>query len=424
MPQDDDTTSRALAEQSAFKSMRRETVHWKNSHEMNKALHRLPKPIRAILLELHQGPMTRHEIRDALERLAVIGHGGRRMKKAQLGLEEDLSQALELNILEETDGRYTLTPAGEEMAGRMEEAIPLFMDWALSAETASLFSIVIHAVLSVLKLTFGFLFHSAGLIADGIDNTLDTLSAFLVWLGIRHAQERLASLFILVTMFVSLGGIAWATFGKVINPEPVIGGLTAMVVSIICGLVMLGLSAYQYLVGRRRSNLAVLCQAVDSRNHFWTSLMVAAAIFLSYLGEVRQIPWLYYADALASAGIGLLILRGVVDLIGEFIKAGDEPIDVAHFMKRALERQKERIVFNWVRSQLQQSPLTRQELERRFASEFLESTPRIAALTDMGFRPVEQADLSRFLDRFVERKTLVVDESKYWFVSRAHRGRR
>jgi len=88
--------------------------------------------------------------------------------------------------------------------------------------------------------------------------------------------------------------------------------LVAFPVSGVCGLVMLGFSSYQYLVGKRRSNLAIMCQAVDSRNHFLTSLVVCGGILLSFLAQVWHAPWLHYADAAASVVIGLLILRGAL----------------------------------------------------------------------------------------------------------------
>ncbi|GAI90764.1 unnamed protein product, partial [marine sediment metagenome] len=91
----------------------------------------------------------------------------------------------------------------------------LFMKCILSPETASLVSILIHVVLSVLKLGVGFLSRSAGLTADGIDNTVDTLSSLLVWLGIKYDKEKAVSIFILITMFVSVGGVALATFDKI-----------------------------------------------------------------------------------------------------------------------------------------------------------------------------------------------------------------
>ena len=401
-----------------FHHRKEKPVHWKDPDELHRVMHDFPGIFRSILLELLDKPMSRHEIRDFLNRMG-IGRRAHIIGTAQLDLEENLRRAIQKKVLEERDGRYYLTPGGREIAEQMQRVIPAFMEWVFSPETASLFSLVVHVVLSVLKLSVGFLSRSAGLTADGIDNAVDTFSSLLVWLGIKYNKEKLVSVFILITMFVSVGGVAWATFNKIIHPGPIQEGLIAFVVSGILGLVMLGLSSYQYLVGKKRSNFAILCQAVDSRNHFLTSLLVCGGILLSSFAQLWNAPWLFYADAAASAIIGLLILRGAVELVQELIKAREEGAEVSHFMKRTEERTREKILLKWLAGQLQSGSLTREELEQRFAADFCEQTPKILILSGMGYRPESGEDLHRYLELFVEQKKLVLDEGRYWLVSRS-----
>jgi Co/Zn/Cd efflux system component len=401
---------------SPFRYNRKPTVYWKDSHEMNRALHSLPGLIRGLLLELLDHPMSRHDIRHYVQRMGMSDSPGGKADKAQLNLESHLLKAQELGVMKERDGRYSLTPGGREVAEHMNEMIPLFMEWALSPETASLLTIWLHGVFSVLKLFFGIVSSSAGLISDGIDTAVDTISSVLVWLGIKYDRERLVSAFIVITMFASVGGVALATYNKLTHPGPVTDGLAALVVSALCGLVMLGISAYQYLVGKRRSNLAILCQAVDSRNHFFTSMLVCGGILLSFAARAWDAPRLYYGDVVASSIIGLLILRGAIELVGEHLKAAGEPADVRHFLGRAMEGRKEKIVFNWLRGQLQAEPLTRQELEKRFTADLCEGTPKIVVLSGIGYHHEGEADLHRYLDRFVERKKIVEDEGRFWLV--------
>jgi Co/Zn/Cd efflux system component len=401
---------------SPFRRQRKPTVHWKDSREMNRVLHSLPGLIRGLLLELLDHPMSRHDIRHYVQRMSMSDSPGGKADKTQLNLERHLLKAQELGVMEERDGRYALTPGGREVAEHMNEMIPLFMEWALSPETASLLTIWFHAFFSVLKVFFGVISHSAGLISDGIDTAVDTISSVLVWLGIKYDRERLVSVFIVITMFASTGGVALATYTKLTHPGPVTDGVAAFAVSALCGLVMLGISAYQYLVGKRRSNLAILCQAVDSRNHFFTSMLVCAGILLSFAARAWDAPWLYYGDVVASSIIGLLILRGAIELAGEHLKAAGEPADVRHFLGRAMEGRKEKIVFNWLRAQLRVEPLTRQELEARFTADLCEGTPKIMILSGMGYRHGGEADLHRYLDRFVEQKKIVEDEGRFWLV--------
>jgi multisubunit Na+/H+ antiporter MnhF subunit len=401
---------------SPFRHHRKPTVHWKDSREMHRVMHSLPGLIKGVVLELLDRPMSRHDIRQYVQRMSMSDSPGGKADKAQLHLEGHLLTAQELGVMEERDDRYYLTPGGREIAEHMKEVIPLFMEWVLSPETASVLTIWFHGGFSVLKLVFGVLSHSAGLIADGIDTAVDTISSVLVWLGIKYDRERLVSIFIVITMFASVGGVALATYNKVIHPGPITDGLVAFTVSALCGLVMLGISAYQYLVGKRRSNLAILCQAVDSRNHFLISMLVCGGILLSFAARAWDAPWLYYGDVVASLIIGLLILKGAIELVGEHFKAADEPADVKHFLGRAMEGRKEKIVFNWLRGQLQAEPLTRQELEERFIADLCEGTPKILILSGMGYQLEKGADLHRYLDRFVAQQKVIEDEGKFWLV--------
>jgi len=409
-------TGKSTKDMNLFRHHRMPVEHWKDSREMHRVMHTFSNVFRAVLLELLDRPMSRQEIRDTLNRMK--GRGERRIRKVQLGLASTLDRAVEQEVLGKKDDLYHLTPAGREMAEHMERIIPAFMTWAYSPQTAALLSMWVHVVLSVLKLGIGLLSRSAGLIADGIDNTVDTLSSFLVWLGLKYDKEKLASLFILGTMLASVAGVGLATAAKFAHPTPIREGLLAFVVSAVCGLVMFGLSAYQYLVGRKKASFTILCQSVDSRNHVYTSLLVCGGILLSFLADEWGIPWLYYGDPVASAVIGLLILRGVVELVQEMFRKEEGEVRVSHFMKRAQERRRARIMLNWLAGQLQSASLKEDELEKRFVADFCEQTPRVFALTGMDYVPSRAVDLKSYLDLFTEQQKLLFDEGKYWFLSK------
>ena len=399
---------------SIFFRMHRDPVtHWKDSKEMHRVMHILDGPVRALLLELLEQPLSRDALQATLMDMGSrMGRGDARRVK-QIDLDGELAQAAELDVLEECDGKYRLTPGGREMAEHMQEMIPRFFESLLSEKAVSFTTVIVHVLLSVLKVACGLLAHSAGLLADGIDNTVDTLSAGLVWLGISLKKERLASMFIVVMMFVSVSGVALTAYHKALHPGPVSGGVLALGLSLGCGALMAGLSAYQYLTGKRHANFALLCQAVDSRNHLWTSLLVAGGIVCSLLAETFQATWLYYADAVASAMIGLLILQSAVELAKELFKSGKEPTDISHFMRSAQERMKAQVVFEWVAGQLRDTPLTAAQLEERFTRRFCAQTPKILTLTGMGYCPENSRDLHRHLEQFVKNEKLRVTTETY-----------
>jgi hypothetical protein len=180
-----------------------------------------------------------------------------------------------------------------------------------------------------------------------------------------------------------------------------------LILSLGCGALMFGLSAYQYLTGKRCANFALLCQAVDSRNHVWTSLLVAGGIVCSLLATNFQTSWLYYADAAASLAIGFLILQSAFELAKELFKTGEEPTDISHFMRSAQERMRTRVIWEWLTEQLRDAPLIAEQLEGRFIRRFCTQTPQILTLTGMGYCPENSDDLHRHLEQFVEAKTLL-----------------
>jgi len=162
-----------------------------------------------------------------------------------------------------------------------------------------------------------------------------------------------------------------------------------------------------------------MCQAVDSRNHFLTSLLVCGGILLSFFAQLWNAPWLFYANAVASAIIGILILRGAIELVQEMLKESEEGAEVSHFMKRTEERIREKILLKWLSGQLQSGSITEEELKGRFTADFCDQTPKILILSGMGYQPENGEDLHRYLELFVKQRKLVNDEGRYWFVVRS-----
>lgn len=162
-----------------------------------------------------------------------------------------------------------------------------------------------------------------------------------------------------------------------------------------------------------------MCQAVDSRNHFWISFLLCGGILLSFFAQLWNAPLLYYTDVAASAIIGGLILRGAIELVQKFIKESGGEAEVSHFMKKTEERIREKMLLKWLSGHLQSASLTQEELEKRFTADFCEQTPKFLILSGMGYRPESGAVLHRYLHLFVAQKKFVLDGGKYWLVARS-----
>ena len=396
---------------------KKEIPQWKDMDEMHKVLHGLPGFVKALILELLEKPFSFEEIMDYLKKFHQFERRIKKEKnfnKVRAYIQDHINRAVDKCVLSEDKGIYRLTPRGLEMAHHMQEVIPVFIGHIFSPKTVSAVTIVIHILLTAIKCGFGALFHSAGLLSDGIDNGVDTISSVLVWLGIKFDKEKLSSFLIIIMMFVSLIGIAIASINKIIKPGPVKEGLVVFIVSGVCGILMLFLSIYQYVVGKRNSNFAIMCQSVDSRNHFLTSLLVCFGIILSILAERQDVFWLYYADAGASIIIGCLILKSAIELLVEILKPGGKPEDVSHFMRKSQERMKRRSIFMWLSVTLKNNPLEEEELEAMFTERFCKGMPKIFTLSGFGYSPQNSEDLHRYLEYLIKSGKLVLDGKKYY----------
>ena len=386
-----------------FRSFSHHTKH----KEMNHLIHSVPGYMRALMLDMLGRSMSYEELLDALDSIEMHVSGNQKRELSKADFQNDIDLAIRNRLIELREGKYRLTPTGRKVALYMNKVIPSFFNTILSAKAVSIVTIMIHILLSIVKLIFGYFSRSAGLIADGIDNTVDTVSSVLVWIGIRHNKDKLVSIFIIFMMVISFAGIALTGIQKLLNPVPVKEGLVAFIVSAIVGFIMLLLSAYQYISGRKTGNFAILCQSVDSRNHFLTSLLVCGGILISYLASVTHQNWLYYSDAAAACIIGILILKSSFELFVDLLKPENEKMKISHMVDKAGENLKMRIVFEWMSSLLEKHPLSYEELKDKFQQQFCEATPKIYVLTGIGYLPKSSNELRYFIDTFVRKKKII-----------------
>jgi Co/Zn/Cd efflux system component len=391
----------------------RKVDHWKDADELHRIVHSLPGYFRALLLDFIGNPMTYEALLESINNIEMRMSGNEKRKLLKTDIAKDIDFAVNLGVLEIEDGTYALTPGGLEVAQYLNEVIPFFFNTILSTKTVSIITIIVHILLSVLKMTFGFLSRSAGLISDGIDNTVDTISSVLVWFGIKYKKDRIVSLFIIIMMILSFIGIAITGISKVLQPAPIKEGFIAFIISGISGFIMLLLSSYQYITGKKTANFAILCQSVDSRNHFLTSILVCVGILTSYIAEATGQSWLYYSDAIVAMIIGILIFKSSIELIIEFLKPEGEVTYISHFVEKSREKMKRKIVFQWLSTELKEKSMNYEELSQRFKKQFCDQIPKIYVLTGIAYLPKTVNELQYFLDKYIEEKKIVLNDNKY-----------
>jgi divalent metal cation (Fe/Co/Zn/Cd) transporter/predicted transcriptional regulator len=214
---------------------------------------------------------------------------------------------------------YELTEEGNRKAstiiGRMEERSRKIEKDLLETSSAARNTIFINFFLAVMKLSSGLISGSVSLIADGVDATTDTISAFLVWLGIKVHKEFLSTVLVIFMLFVAAFSVGSEAVRRIITA--IISTLTpishvdlVIVVEFIAILTAIFLFIYQRHIGRDNNNLTIVSQSVDSKNH----IMIGSAVIIS---AVFSIYGIYYVDAIVGIFISLGILRDAIGLSRE-----------------------------------------------------------------------------------------------------------
>lgn len=194
-----------------------------------------------------------------------------------------------------------------------------------NAERGLLLAILLSAVTLVLEIAGGILSGSLALLSDAVHVLLDLLSLLLSYGAIRvaslpptdtrtfgwHRVEVFAALINGLTMLAASLWILYAAWGRYRHPVAVESGLLFVVAA--AGLVLNGVSAvalHRGAVGDLNVRSAFLHVIGDTLSSVG---VVVGAVVMAWTG------W-YRADALISAGIGLVVLWGTGRILRDALR--------------------------------------------------------------------------------------------------------
>lgn len=237
--------------------------------------------------------------------------------------EEECEKLIQKGWVKLEDDHYSVTGDGEKEAQKfvknMEKKAALVRKDFFKPAAAARNTTVLDAFLAVMKLGSGLISGSVGLTADGTDATMDTVSAFMVWLGIKYHRETLSTLLVIFGLFFAALSIGYdsvthliSTFYGTLTPM----GMPFLVIAVegIAILAAVFLFYYQRYVGKVNSNLTLISQSVDSKNHIFIGLSVIA-------GAIFTLQGIYFVDALIALFISIGIFKDATDLLREAISA-------------------------------------------------------------------------------------------------------
>ena len=252
-----------------------------------------------------------------------------RMKKwrekheKQINIQLECEGLIEQGMLRLNEDKYELTEKGRKEAEKsveeMEKAANSIRNQLLSPTAAARNTVIADFSLAIMKLSAGFISASVGLIADGADAAIDTVSASVVWAGIKFKKEFLGTLIIILMMFITAISVAYESATKIIDainaiPSPISLPYLVVAVEGISLVAAAVLHFYQCYVGKSNGSLALISQTIDSKNHIY----IAAAVII---GAFFSVSGIHSVDALIGSFVAARILIDGFELTKEALSS-------------------------------------------------------------------------------------------------------
>ena len=175
----------------------------------------------------------------------------------------------------------------------------------MNPQVLSLLSTVINLTLAILKFVVGILTSSIALIAEALHSSLDILSSFITFLGIRISQrpankshpyghyryESIASFLVVILLVITAIWILYEAGTNILTRKTEAQfsywGIILMIASVIVNEIM---ARWKYKIGNKFSSLALISDAEHTRADVLSSVAVLVGlIFIKFLPFVDSI---------------------------------------------------------------------------------------------------------------------------------------
>lgn len=191
----------------------------------------------------------------------------------------------------------------------------------ISTEKGAYISIIAYIFLASLKLTIGYIGHSKGLWADGLNNTTDIIASFAVLIGLKISKrppdknhlyghlraETIASLisaFIMTTVGIE---VIIGAIDSFIRQETESLNLLTAYTALFSALFMYGIYRYNRAISNKTNSAAIHAVAKDNLS----DALVSIGAFIGIIGTKIGIDWL---DGIAALVVGVVICKTAWDI--------------------------------------------------------------------------------------------------------------
>ena len=206
----------------------------------------------------------------------------------------------------------------------MSSAVSSIAGFTAEKRRVALHSMLAAAAMTLLKLAAGVVSGSLGVLSDAAHSALDLAGAALTFFSVRvsdkpadenhtygHGKiENISSLAEAGLMVISCAWIIWEAIQRILNRNvelhhslwPVLVLLTSIAVD-------WWRSRQLRTVAEKTGSPALATDAFHFASDIWATLAVLVGLGASWLGTLRDVPWLRHADPAAAIVVSVMILR-------------------------------------------------------------------------------------------------------------------
>ncbi|HUX41887.1 MAG TPA: cation diffusion facilitator family transporter [Rectinemataceae bacterium] len=185
-------------------------------------------------------------------------------------------------------------------------------------------SILSNSLLIAMKLAVGIMSGAVSIISEAIHSLMDLAAAIMAFFSIRIAQapadedhpyghekvENVSGVLEAALIILAAGLIIWESVKKLISHEQVHHLELGVGVMLVSGLVNILVSRRLYRVAREESSVALEADALHLKTDVYSSLGVAAGLFVIVILErFFAAKWAYYLDPVVAMAIAVVILK-------------------------------------------------------------------------------------------------------------------
>lgn len=190
-------------------------------------------------------------------------------------------------------------------------------------------SVITNIFLAIIKIIFGIIGKSGALIADGIHSFSDLVTDFFAIIGgilarkpadtkhpCGHGRLEYLTSILIGTLILSLG---FTIISKSIHKEIIIPSILVVIVSIVTIIAKWLLANFISKKGILYNNAILIASGKESKTDIYSSIVVLVSGILMQFSD--RIPFLKYADIVASIIVGIFIIKVGFDVLKENISS-------------------------------------------------------------------------------------------------------